>query len=115
MAHREGNKRKIIKNLAIQVCNIILLLEEGTEVSISQIVAEIYEKQGYEFICRGAGGGYIWTKDGGTTFAIENDDQFEVLNIVKNRLKGQRVLDFSKYYNKYVGLPYNLSFMIKKI
>ena len=115
MAHREGNKRKIIKNLAIQVCNIILLLEEGTEVSISQIVAEIYKKQGYEFICHDAGGGSIWTKDGGTTFAIEDNDQFDVLDIVKNRLKGQRVLDFNKYYNKYVGLSYNLSFRLKKI
>ncbi|MDE6729978.1 MAG: hypothetical protein K2J71_04295 [Oscillospiraceae bacterium] len=115
MARREGNKRKIIKNLATQVCNILLLLEEGTETSISKIVAEIYQKQGYQFICRDAGLGYIWTKDGGMTFAIEDFDQFEVLEIVENKLKGQRHLDFSKYDNMDEGYPYHLSFKIKKI
>lgn len=89
-----------------------MLLEEGTEISISRIVRKIYEEQGYEFISRGAGGGYIWTKDGGSTFAIEDFDQFEVLKIVRNRLKGQRYLDFSN--NKYMGLPYHLKFVIRK-
>lgn len=115
MAHRERNKRRIIKNLAIEVCNIILLLEEGTEVSISQIVREIYKEQGYEFIHCNTNHGYVWTKDGGVTFAIEDFDQFEVLNIVKNKLNAQRVLDFSKHDGMDEGLPYNLSFIIKKI
>ncbi|MDE5769816.1 MAG: hypothetical protein K2H82_10570 [Oscillospiraceae bacterium] len=114
MARREGNKRRIIKNLATQVCNILLLLEEGTEISISRIVREIYEEQGYEFINRDENHGYIWTKDGGSTFAIEDFDQFEVLKIVRNKLKGQRELDFSVHYGRYHGLPYNLLFIIRK-
>ncbi|MDE5885809.1 MAG: hypothetical protein K2H29_12140 [Oscillospiraceae bacterium] len=114
MARREGNQRKIIKNLAIQVCNIILLLEEGTELSISQIVAEIYKEQGYKLIYCDARGEYIWTKDGGITFAIEDFDQFEILEIVENELKGKRDLDFSKHDDMEEGLPYHLEFVIRK-
>lgn len=114
MARREKNKKKTIEDLATKVYDKILLLDEGTEISISQIVRKLYEEQGYKFIYLNSCNGYVWTKNRGITFSIKDNDQFEVLHIVKDKLKGQRVLDSSKYKGMCVGLPYNIPFIIKK-
>jgi len=54
-------------------------------------------------------------KDGGATFAIEDSDQFDVLDQVTKMLDGQRVLDFSQYDGMIVGLPYNLKFTVRTV
>lgn len=114
MSRREKNKKKTVEDLATKVYDKILLLDEGTEISISQIVRKLYEEQGYKFIYLNSCNGYVWTKDGGTKFSIEDYDQFEVLHIVKDKLKGQRILDFSKHDGMNEGMPYNIPFIIKK-
>ncbi|MDE6834666.1 MAG: hypothetical protein K2J39_10555 [Ruminococcus sp.] len=114
MPIREKFRKKIIKDLADKVYNKILSLDEGTEISISEIVREIYKEQGYKFICLKSGYGWVWTKDNGVTFSIKDFDQFEILNIVKNKLQGQVILDFSKHEGLDEGLPHNLDFIIRK-
>lgn len=96
-----------------KVCDKILSLDEGTEISVSDIIRELYKEQGYKFICL-ANYGYVWTKDNGFTFSIKDFDQFEILNIVKNKLKGKITLDFSKHDGLDEGLPYNLDFIVRK-
>lgn len=115
MVRREKNKRKTIKELSDKVYEKILLLDEGTEISISEIVDELYKEQGYKCIYLNSRYGWVWTKDDGATFSIKEDDQFEVLDIVEDKLKGQIILDFSKYKGRCVGVPHNLQFIIKKI
>ena len=115
MVRREKNKRKTIKDLADKVYNKILLLDDGTEISISEIVDELYKEQGYKCIYLNPRYGWVWTKDDGATFSIEDDDQFEVLDIVEDKLKNQIILDFSEHDGRDEGRPYNLAFIIKKI
>lgn len=112
MARREGNKKQMIELLAERVTAAILELPLGSEASIAQLVGAWYSGQGYEFKHIDVNHGYVWTKDGGATFAIEDSDQFDVLDQVTKMLDGQRVMDFSKYDGMVVGLPYNLHFTV---
>ncbi|MCM1506078.1 MAG: hypothetical protein NC177_02930 [Ruminococcus flavefaciens] len=114
MARREKNKKQTIEDLAEKVYNKILLLDDGTEISISQIVQELYTEQGYKFIYLSPYG-YVWTKNGGATFSIEDYDQFQVMAIVEDKLKNQVILDFSKHDGLPKGLPYNIPFVIRKL
>lgn len=113
MAVRENDKKQTIEFLADEVCKSILTLGEGDEASIAQLVGACYRERGYEFKHIDIYHGYVWTKDGGATFAIEDSDQFDVLDLVTEKLSGQRVLDFSKYEGMVVGLPYNLHFTVR--
>ena len=115
MAHREGNKSQIIKELSKTVAEAITELREGDEASIAQLVGEWYRGQGYEFKHIDIHHGYVWTKDGGATFALEDSDQFDILNQVTIMLEGKRKLDFSKYDGMVVGLPYNLHFTVREV
>lgn len=114
MIRREKFRKKIIKDLADKVYNKILSLDEGTEISVSEIVDELYEEQGYKCIYINPRYGWVWTKDNGATFSIEDDDQYEVLDIVEDKLQGQIILDFSKYEGMCVGSLYNLQFTLRK-
>lgn len=99
MARREKDKKQTIEDLSEKVYNKILLLDEGTEISISDIVDELYRKQGYKYI----------------NLPIQSRDLFEVFSIVKNKLKNQIILDFSKHDGLPKGLPYNIPFIVRKI
>ena len=55
-----------------------------------------------------------WYESRGATYSIEEDDLFDVQERVIRRLKGKRVLDFSEHDGLVEGLPYNLSFKIRK-
>ena len=114
MPIREKSRKKIIEDLSDKVYNKILSLDEGTEISISQIVREIYKEQGYKFICLKSGYGWVWTKNGGLTFSIKESDLFDVLDIAEDKLQGQVILDFSKHKGLVEGLPYNLDFIVRK-
>ena len=115
MARREGNKKQTVKQLAERVAAAILDLPVGREASIAQLVGAWYSGQGYECKHIDVNHGYVWTKDGGATFAIEGGDQFDVLDQATKMLDGQRVLDFSKYDGRVVGLPYNLHFTVRAV
>lgn len=113
MARREVNKKAIIKAVSEKVSANILASDIGSETSISYLVSLIYKPQGYEFRHLGIDYGYGWTKDGGRTYAIKDSDLFDVLDQVSQNLSGKRELDFSKYNDMVVGLPYNLQFTIR--
>ena len=115
MARREGNKAKTIKMLSEKIAEVILKMNDGDEASIARLVSEWYKSQGYECKYVDSRHGWAWTKDGGVTFALEIDDQFDILEQVTDMLKGKRELDFSAYDGMVVGLPYNLRFKVRKV
>ncbi len=113
MARRKWRKRKIISDLAEQVCQQILLLPEGTEVSIGGIVDDLYQARGYAFIYLDTIHGWVWTKDDGKTIAIEARDLFQVMEIVEKNLADQIIFDHSGGKDRAVGLPYSIPFVIR--
>lgn len=115
MTQREGNRDQIIEDLVEKVAEYILNMDDGTEASITDIVNKLYISQGYEFKHVDVHHGYVWTIDGGISFSLKEGDLFDVWDKVTDRLEGQCELDFSKYDNMVVGLPYNLDFTVKKI
>jgi hypothetical protein len=114
MAKREENKEQTVDRVVDILCEAILNFETGSKTSISELVGRYYSAQGYEFQYIGTKYGYVWTKDGGETFAIRDADLFSVLDKVTKALKRQRKLDFSEYNDMAVGLPYNLTFTIRE-
>ena len=113
MIKREGDKRKIIRELVTIISDRLLSMEKGSKISIREMVEDIYVPRGYVFMHVNVHKGYVWTKDEGETYAITDWDQFEVLEKVVKKLKRKLTLDFSEYENQAVGLPYNLPFTIK--
>ena len=113
MIKREGDKRKIIRELVTIISDRLLSMEKGSKISIREMVEDIYVPRGYVFMHANVHKGYVWTKDDGETYAITDWDQFEVLEKVQKKLKGKLTLDFSEYENKAVGWPYNLRFTIR--
>lgn len=92
------------------------LLEQpiGTEVSLREAYENVYKADGYEWV-QYPKKGWVSSKDGGNTYLIEDADLFEILGCVRKKLKEEkRTLDFSKWYNMCVGVPYNLPFVIKE-
>ena len=114
MAQREGDKKQIIKGLIDAVTKAVLAMENGGEATTAELVGTWYKSHGYEFRHVDVDHGYVWTKDGGATYSIEEDDLFDVQERVIRRLKGKRILDFSEHDGLVEGLPYNLSFKIRK-
>ncbi len=114
MARRECDREQTIEMLSERVTAAILEMELGGEASIAELAGEWYRSRGYEFRHIGLEHGYVWTRDGGATYAFEDIDLFDVLERVTKKLKGRRVLDFSRYRNLAVGLPYNLQFTVKE-
>ena len=114
MAQREGDRKQIIKGLIDAVTKAVLAMENGEEATTAELVGTWYKSHGYEFRHVDVDHGYVWTKDGGATYSIEEDDLFDVQERVIRRLKGKRILDFSELDGLVEGLPYNLSFNIRK-
>ena len=114
MARREKNRKQTVNELVEIVARDILELEDGDETSIARLVATWYKSKGYEFKHIDIYHGYVWTKDDGKTFSIEENDLLEVLDLVRKKLEGQCVLDFSRYENMVVGVIYNLHFTVRK-
>lgn len=114
MARREGKKQQILNRLADTLCERILSMEIGSQTSIWRLVNQHYESLGYEPQHLGINLGWGWTKDGGNTYVVAGDDLFTILDLVTEKLKGKRTLDFSKYENLIVGRPYSLDFTIQK-
>ena len=113
MAQREGDREQILKELTDAVTSAVLMMEDGGEATIAELAGAWYESRGYEFRHIDINYGFVWTKDGGATYSIEEDDLFDVLDRVTNRLKGKCELDFSAHDGMVEGLPYNLLFKIK--
>ena len=92
----------------------IRAMDIGERASINPLVTYHYMQQGYERKHLGIHIGYALTKDGGATYLLKDTDLFEVMDRLDEKLKGDRRLDFSAYRNMEVGLPYNLTFVVRK-
>ena len=113
MAHREGKEEDILAMLAKQVADVIMEMEIGSKTSISCIVDELLSAKGYESKHLGINLGYCWTKDSGITYLLEEEELFDVLYQVEELLQDKRELDFSEFENQFVGLLYDLPFVIR--
>ena len=113
MAVRESNREQEIEMAAEAVCRAILMLRDGEETSIAGLVGAWYRARGYIFQYVGTEHGYVWTRDGGATFAMEDMDQMDVFAAVTRALEGRRRLDFDRYEGKLAGLPFNLLFVVR--
>lgn len=113
MAKREGKKKEILHRLINVVCDTIRQMNDGDEASIARIVTIHYEVLGYEPKHVNIDQGTVWTKDSGRTYVIKEFDLFNVLEGVEQCLADEIVLDFSAYEGKYVGLPFNLNFVVR--
>ena len=107
---KRRDKAQTIQTLSEKTAAAILRLNDGDEACIAQLLDEWYRGQRYEFKHIDIHHGYVWAKDGGATFALKDNDQFDILNQVTNMLEGKRGLDFSKYDSMVVGLLYDLYF-----
>ena len=103
------------EELSELVSQKILSLKLGTEISISEIVREYYAEQGYVFMDIGNGEGYGWSRDGGKTYVATDYDLFDVMEKTEKLIEGKRYLDFSKFENMAVGLPFNIPSVVKEV
>jgi len=86
----------------------------GTEISLREAFEKAYSDEGYTWV-RHESRGWVSSKDGGKTYIIEDMDLFDVLATVKKKMKAEKkILDFSKWDNQCVGVPYNLPFVIRE-
>lgn len=114
MARREKRKETVIREVTEVLAEKIRAMDIGEHASINPLVTYHYMQQGYERKHLGIHIGYALTKDGGTTYLLKDTDLFEVMDRLDEKLKGDRRLDFSAYRNMEVGLPYNLTFVVRK-
>ena len=118
MARRERKKDTVFRETVDMLAETILKMPLGERASINPLVYYHYSLMGYEKKDLGGHIGYALTKDGGKTYLLKDEDLFEVMEQLKQRLKGKRKLDLSAYKGTDVGMPYNLTFVvlgIKKI
>ncbi len=110
---REGKRDVTVATVVAEVCERIRALSIPAEVTTSQIVREIYMEKGYEYIPVGGGHGWVWSRDGGVTYAVDNKDEFDIFYLVVKQLQKEFWLDFSKYAGMIVGLPNNIPFRVR--
>lgn len=114
MPTREGNRTTNLATLTNELAQQILAMDLGSQHSIAKLVHAYYTSRGYESKHLGIDLGYSYTKDGGKTFVNDGMDMFEIFDLVTEKLKGQRILDFSEYEDRIVGLPFNLHFTVRE-
>ena len=114
MACREKRKETVIREVTDVLAETILKMEIGERASINPLVTYHYMKLGYEKKHLGIHIGDALTKDGGETYLLKDMDLFDVMDRLEEKLKGDRILDFSAYEDMVVGLPYNLTFVVRK-
>ena len=115
MASRERKKDTVIREAVDALETMIMEMEPGDRASVNPLVYYHYSKLGYEKKHLGFSIGYALTRDGGETYLLKDTDLFEVMEQLEARLKGKRILDLSAYKDMEVGLPYNLTFVIREV
>lgn len=114
-ARRETDRETAVRSVSQAAAEVILSLPVGTEATVAQVVGLHCEEIGYEWTRLDGVMDQGWTKDGGKTYLITDNDLFEVQNNVIGELLGQRELDYSKYAMMEVGLPYDIPFVIREV
>ena len=110
---REGKRDDTVASVVAEVCNRIRALDIPAEVTISHIVREIYLEKGYEYVHGDGSHPWVWSRDGGVTYAVDGKDEFDIHYLVVKKLQNEFWLDFSKYAGMYVGLPQNNPFRVR--
>ena len=107
------NQSNIKNEISNKIVEWIMDQPCGTEISLNKIFTQIYAKEGYQWI-RHDEKGWVSSNDNGVSYLIEDWDLFEILEEVESILTfNKRQLDFSKWDNMCVGLPYNVPFVIR--
>ena len=110
---REGKRDDTVASVVAEVCNRIRALDLPTEVATSQIVRDIYLEKGYEYVRGDGSHSWVWSRDGGVTYAVDGKDEFDIHYLVVKKLQKEFWLEFSKYAGMVVGLPYNIPFKVR--
>lgn len=110
---REGKRDDTVATVVTEVCDRIRALSIPAEVATSQIVRAIYLEKGYEYIYADGAHGWVWSRDGGITYAVDGKDEFDIYYLVVKRLQKEFWLDFSKYAGMTLGLPNNIPFLVR--
>ena len=86
-------------------------LQEGAEVpSVRALVKEVFNFK--ESTNQNDGNGYTYIYE---DFELKEGDFFEIYEKLMDKIeKEDIILDFSKWDDQIVGLPYNLSFVIRR-
>ena len=106
----DRNIDEIIQNIS----EYILKQPIGTEMSIRTILEKIYGYLGYQWIYYDERNDWIYSRKSDNACLIAESDLQKVLEEVKKVINRNKIeLDFSKWENMYVGLPYNLEFFIR--
>ena len=114
MAVREQKRETVLSNLVSKLCAAIRCMEEGDKSSTGRLISKYYRGKGYEQHWLDSKHNHGWTKDDRVTFSVCEEDLMDIQEMIIKELKGEIDLDFSEYYMKDVGLPYNLLFTVHK-
>ena len=115
MAVREKKRDVIIDELVSKLYSIVRCMEDGDQATVGGLVSKYLTGRGYEFRWLDGKHDKGWTKDDRKTFYITLDDLFDVMDRLDAALEGEVILDFSQYENMIVGLPFALSFTVRKV
>lgn len=113
MSDKDYPKPSVVEMVSRYAAEEIWCMENGRETSILDITEDLFDCYGYEFT--GIDNGNGWSKDGGQTCILEEDDLFEVLEQTEELLRDEIELDFSKYDNQKVGIPYAIDFTVRRL
>lgn len=115
MSKREMKKDQTIEHISKKLYSVIRSMKEGSQDSIAHLVSLYYTGKGYEYHWLDEKHGHGWTKDGRKTFSVCIEDLFLILDKTSDLLKDEVELDFSKYKDMVVGLPFNLMFTVRHL
>ncbi len=115
MSRREMKKDQAIEHISKKLYSVIRSMKEGAQDSIGHLVSLYYAGKGYEYHWLDEKHGHGWTKDDRKTFSVCMEDLFLILDKTSDLLKDEVELDFSKYEDMVVGLPFNLMFSVRPL
>lgn len=115
MVANDAPKSYVVQVVSYFVADAIRCMANKQETSILDIAEKLFDCYGYEFTELSHGQGIGWSKDGGQTCILEEDDLFEVLKQTEELLQDEVKLDFSKYAHQKVGLPYAVDFTVQRM
>lgn len=105
---------KVKIEIAEKVFSWLMEQPIGKEISLREAFEKVYYDEGYRWV-RHESRGWVSSKDDGKTYLIEDMDLFDVLDSVEKKMNAEkRILDFGKWENQCVGVPYNLPFVIRE-
>ena len=113
-AVREKDSETTVSELSEDVVKYIRHLDDGYETTTARLVDRILRHKGYApnhpLLKDGR-----YTRDEGKTYAIDHMDLMAIHDKVWKTLEGEIKLDFGEGEDLFVGLPYNIPFVIRRI